>query len=162
MITHGRETYQPTSIMRWDRGIFNGSDVPDIWPNICVSFLLSQKYSFCFMFVSFLFSSIRHCFHIWANSSVVLNRCRFKNLSKFEILKNQVEPPSSLFHVDYMDPLSGSVKSLFLLLQSSFFFGLNPIFCWFLNHFFGANVHFTRHCLNQSSCYFDIPSGSLW
>ena len=25
MITHGRETYQPTSIMRWDRGIFNGS-----------------------------------------------------------------------------------------------------------------------------------------
>jgi hypothetical protein len=21
MITHGRETYQPTSIMRWDRGI---------------------------------------------------------------------------------------------------------------------------------------------
>ena len=25
IITHGRETYQPTSIMRWDRGIFNGS-----------------------------------------------------------------------------------------------------------------------------------------
>ena len=25
MITHSRETYQPTSIMRWDRGIFNGS-----------------------------------------------------------------------------------------------------------------------------------------
>jgi len=25
MITHNRETYQPTSIMRWDRGIFNGS-----------------------------------------------------------------------------------------------------------------------------------------
>ena len=27
MITHSRETYQPTSIMRWDRGIFNGSIV---------------------------------------------------------------------------------------------------------------------------------------
>ena len=27
MITHSRETYQPTSIMRWDRGIFNGSHV---------------------------------------------------------------------------------------------------------------------------------------
>ena len=26
MIAHSRETYQPTSIMRWDRGIFNGSD----------------------------------------------------------------------------------------------------------------------------------------
>ena len=26
MITHSRETYQPTSIMRWDRGIFNGSN----------------------------------------------------------------------------------------------------------------------------------------
>ena len=25
MITHSRETYQPTSIMRWDSGIFNGS-----------------------------------------------------------------------------------------------------------------------------------------
>ena len=25
MITHSRETYQPTSIVRWDRGIFNGS-----------------------------------------------------------------------------------------------------------------------------------------
>ena len=25
MITHSRETYQPTSIMRWYRGIFNGS-----------------------------------------------------------------------------------------------------------------------------------------
>ena len=25
MITHNRETYQPTIIMRWDRGIFNGS-----------------------------------------------------------------------------------------------------------------------------------------
>ena len=32
MITHSRETYQPTSTMRWDRGIFNGSydcDVDD-------------------------------------------------------------------------------------------------------------------------------------
>ena len=27
MITHNRETYQPTSIMRWDMGIFNGSIV---------------------------------------------------------------------------------------------------------------------------------------
>ena len=27
MITHSRETYQPTSIMRWDRGIFHGSCV---------------------------------------------------------------------------------------------------------------------------------------
>ena len=27
MIAHSRETYQPTSIMRWDRGIFNGSDM---------------------------------------------------------------------------------------------------------------------------------------
>ena len=25
MITHSRETYQRTNIMRWDRGIFNGS-----------------------------------------------------------------------------------------------------------------------------------------
>ena len=25
MISHSGETYQPTSIMRWDRGIFNGS-----------------------------------------------------------------------------------------------------------------------------------------
>ena len=34
-ITHSRETYQPTSIMRWDRGIFNGSDdlrwLWDVW-----------------------------------------------------------------------------------------------------------------------------------
>ena len=30
MIAHSRETYQPTSIMRWDRGIFNGS-FGDTW-----------------------------------------------------------------------------------------------------------------------------------
>ena len=32
MITHGRETYQPTSIMRWDRGIFNGSGEWNLMP----------------------------------------------------------------------------------------------------------------------------------
>ena len=26
MIAHSRETYQQTSIMRWDRGILNGSN----------------------------------------------------------------------------------------------------------------------------------------
>ena len=30
-LTHNRETYQPTSIMRWDRGIFNGSRVVGSW-----------------------------------------------------------------------------------------------------------------------------------
>ena len=32
MITHGRESYQPTSTMRWDRGIFNGSGEWNLMP----------------------------------------------------------------------------------------------------------------------------------
>ena len=36
MITHSGETYQPTSIMRWDRGMFNGSHMHNmiIWLNV--------------------------------------------------------------------------------------------------------------------------------
>ena len=43
MITHGRETYQPTSIMRWDRGIFNGSYVKS--PFFCSDLVVSTRLS---------------------------------------------------------------------------------------------------------------------
>ena len=36
-LAHSRETYQPTSIMRWDRGIFNGSHDSGNEPGINIS-----------------------------------------------------------------------------------------------------------------------------
>ena len=46
MITHSRETYQPTSIMRWDRGIFNGSIPPT---NVPRSFDSDPHYTTIFL-----------------------------------------------------------------------------------------------------------------
>ena len=47
MITHSRETYQPTSIMRWDRGIFNGSDDLDVVQTSVFHFTVSEAQNIC-------------------------------------------------------------------------------------------------------------------
>jgi len=65
MITHSRETYQPTSIMRWDRGIFHGSCVFEgksrcVCNNTLVLKVAWSKSHENLMFMFFL--SWTHCF----------------------------------------------------------------------------------------------------